>query len=141
MGTWQVGPFDNDVAMEFFDEVEITPDPQIADTLRRALAAVVDRPGRLELGEGHVAFAAASLVAAGGPGWAQTGNPTVDEWLTAHRPSVGPPERRVALAALDRISGPDSEWMVLWAATESEADVQERLRALRAALNQALAED
>lgn len=134
MGTWQVGPFDNDVAMDFFDDIEVTPGPQVAGKLRGVLTAVVDRPGRVELSEGHVAFAAASLVAAGRSGGPPTGNPTVDEWIAGSCPAAGPDECRVALAALDRIVGPQSEWMALWSATESEPDVQERIRALRAEL-------
>ena len=62
MGTWQVGPFDNDDAMDFFDEVEETPDADVPPKLRKALVAIVERPGQVELAEGHVAVAAASLV-------------------------------------------------------------------------------
>jgi len=131
MGTWQVGPFDNDVAMDFFDEVEETPDAQVPPRLREVLVAVAERPGTVELSEGHVAFAAACLVAAGRSRAAATGNPSVDAWLAAHRPAVTAEDQRVALAALDRVTGPDSEWMALWAASPSEAAVKERIESLR----------
>jgi hypothetical protein len=131
MGTWQVGPFDNDVAMDFFDEVEETPDAEVAPRLREVLVAVAERPGTVELSEGHVAFAAAFLVAAGRSRAAETGNPSVDAWLAAHRPAVTAEDQRVALAALDRVTGADSEWMALWAASPSEAAVKERIESLR----------
>ncbi len=73
MGTWHVGPFDNDVAMDFFDEIEETPDEQVLKKLSEVLAAVAERPGRVELDEGHLAVAAAGLVAAGRSRSAATG--------------------------------------------------------------------
>ncbi len=135
MGTWQVGPFDNDDAMDFFDEVEETPDPEVPPKLRRALVAIVERPGQVELAEGHVAVAAASLVAAGRSRAAATGNASVDAWLTTHRPAVTAEDQRVALAALDRVTGPDSEWMTLWATSPAGAAVEARIATLRQILN------
>ena len=135
MGTWQVGPFDNDDAMDFFDEVEDTPDAQVPPKLRETLVAVVERPGQIELAEGHVAVAAACLVAAGRSRAAATGNSSVDAWLSSHRPAVTAEDQRVALAALDRVTGPDSEWMALWATSPSGAAVEERIATLRQILN------
>ena len=135
MGTWQVGPFDNDVAMDFFDEIEETPDDQVLARLSSVLTAVTERPGRVELAEGHLAVAAAGLVAAGrAPAAATTGNPSVDEWLSRHRPPADPDSARIALAALDRVAGPDSEWMDLWSATDLREDVQEQIDVLRSVL-------
>lgn len=135
MGTWQIGPFDNDDAMDFFDEVEETPDADVPPKLRKALVAIVDRPGQVELAEGHVAVAAASLVAAGRSRAAATGNASVDAWLTAHRPAVTAEDQRVALAALDRVTGPDSEWMTLWASSAVGPALEERIAVLRQILD------
>jgi hypothetical protein len=134
MGTWHVGPFDNDVAMDFFDEIEETPDDQVLEKLSKVLTAVAERPGRVELNEGHLAVAAAGLVAAGRAGSAATGNPSVDEWLGRHRPAVDPASARLAVAALDRVGGPDSEWMDLWAATDRREAVERGLAGLREVL-------
>jgi hypothetical protein len=134
MGTWYVGPFDNDIAMDFFDEIEETPDDQVLAKLSKVLTAVAERPGRVELDEGHLAVAAAGLVAAGRSRSAATGNPSVDEWLSRHRPEFDPASARIALAALDRVSGPDSEWMDLWATTDQRDAVEERLEGLRTVL-------
>ncbi|MBR7832158.1 DUF4259 domain-containing protein [Actinospica durhamensis] len=135
MGTWQVGPFDNDVAMDFFDEIEETPDPEVPAKLSSVLSAVAGRPGRVELAEGHLAVAAAGLVAAGRSRSAATGNPSVDEWLTVHRPVTDTACARLALAALDRVGGSDSEWMDLWATTDNKQAVRDRLEELRAVLS------
>lgn len=134
MGTWHVGPFDNDVAMDFFDEIEETPDEQVPAKLSTVLTAVAERPGRVELDEGHLAVAAAGLVAAGCSRSAATGNPSVDDWLSRHRPAVDAACARIALAALDRVSGPDSEWMDLWATTDQRGAVEDQLKGLRAVL-------
>ena len=139
MGTWQVGPFDNDVAMDFFDEIEETPDDQVLCRLSSVLSAVLERPGRVELHEGHLAVAAAGLVAAGRSRGAGTGNPSVDEWLSLHRPAADQDSARIALAALDRVSGPNSEWMDLWATTDQRTEVEQRLDGLRAVLGADLA--
>ncbi len=135
MGTWEIGPFDNDDAMDFFDEVEETPDADVPPKLRKTLVAIVERPGQVELHEGHVAVAAASLVAAGRSRVAATGNASVDAWLSAHRPAVTAEDQRVALAALDRVTGPDSEWMTLWSSSPVSAALEERIAALRQILN------
>ena len=135
MGTWHVGPFDNDVAMDFFDEIEETPDDQVPKKLSAVLSAVAERPGRVELDEGHLAVAAAGLVAAGRSRSAATGNPSVDEWLSRHRPYTDQECARVALAALDKVCGTESEWMDLWASTDQRAAVEERLLDLRAVLS------
>jgi Domain of unknown function (DUF4259) len=135
MGTWQVGPFDNDVAMDFFDEIEVTPDELVLKRLSSVLAAVAERPGRVELHEGHLAVAAAGLVAAGRSRSAATGNASVDEWLSLHRPVTDQDSARIALAALEKVGGPDSEWMDLWATTDQRTAVEERLSGLRAVLS------
>jgi hypothetical protein len=139
MGTWYVGPFDNDVAMDLFDEIEETPDEQVLKKLSSVLSAVAERPGRVELHEGHLAVAAAGLVAAGRSRSASTGNPSVDEWLSLHRPAADLAAVRIALAALDRVGGPDSEWMDLWATTDQRTEVEARLDGLRAELGAGLA--
>jgi hypothetical protein len=40
-------------------------------------------------------------------------------------------DQRVALAALDRVTGTESEWMSLWAASPSQAALKERIESLR----------
>jgi hypothetical protein len=134
MGTWETGPFGNDDAMDLFERVEYAADADVVATLRATLSAVIDRPGKVEVHEGHVAVAAASLVAAGRSRLAQTGNALVDAWLADHRPAVSDDDQRLALSALDRVCGPDSEWHQLWSTTPNRPDVDAKLAELRAVL-------
>jgi hypothetical protein len=134
MGTWETGPFGNDDAMDFFERVEEADGADVVATLRATLSAVIDRPGKVEVHEGHVAVAAASLVAAGRSRLAQTGNALVDAWLAEHRPTVSDDDQRLALKALDRVSGPDSEWQQLWSTTRRGADIDAKVAELRAVL-------
>jgi hypothetical protein len=131
MSTWHTGPFDNDEALDFFDRVEALNSADVVPTLRETLCAVLERPGVVEVNEGQVAVAAATLVAAGRSRLARTGNPAVDSWLADHRPAVDTEDQQLALRVLERVCGPDSEWMQLWTASEHEPDLGE-LRAVLA---------
>ena len=136
MGTWQTGPFDNDDAMEFFDEVEETPESEVLPKLRAQLAAIAERPGRVEVSEAAVAVAAAALIAAGSRA-EPIGNPSVDDWLRAHRGAfgaLGADDHALALRALDRVRDPGSEWLQLWSTTPRCEAVEARLETLRTAL-------
>jgi hypothetical protein len=44
-------------------------------------------------------------------------------------------DQRVALAALDRVTGPDSEWMTLWASSPAGSEIEERIATLRQILD------
>jgi hypothetical protein len=52
-----------------------------------------------------------------------------------HRPLTDQDSARLALAALDKVSGPESEWMALWATTSQRTAVEQRLHELRAVLS------
>jgi hypothetical protein len=120
--------------MDLFERVEEADGATVVATLRATLTAVADRPGKVEVHEGHVAVAAASLVAAGRSRLARTGNELVDAWLSEHRPDVSDADQRLALRALDRVCGPDSEWHQLWSATTCRSDVDDKVAALREVL-------
>ncbi|MFJ9250021.1 DUF4259 domain-containing protein [Streptomyces sp. NPDC101776] len=110
MGTWDVGPFDNDTAADWcgdFDDA--SPDARqglVRDTLVRA----ADTTDYLDADVGDEAIAAAALVAAQCPG----GEPA--------DPHYGPDEpvpdltglRALALRALDRVMTKPSELLEVW---------------------------
>ncbi len=110
MGTWDVGPFDNDTAAD----ISYTLDEAVADAragiILGTLTRVIDTAGYLEAPEAEEAVAAAALVAAQCP----EGEPT--------DPVYGPEEplpdltglRDLALQALDRVMTVPSELMDLW---------------------------
>lgn len=111
MGTWDVGPFDNDTAADFCGDLDEAAADEREGIIRGALTRVIDTAGYLESPESEEAVAAAALVTAQCPG----GDP-------AH-PVYGPEEplpdltglRDLALQALDRIMTEPSELMDLWA--------------------------
>ncbi|MGH3328675.1 MAG: DUF4259 domain-containing protein [Streptomycetales bacterium] len=135
MGTWGTAPFDNDDALDFFGEIEDFPPEALLARLRATLTATVERPGHIEVGEANVAVAAAALVAAGRSRLARAREPSVDDWLAANRPQTSPDDHALALRALDRVAGPDSEWMELWGQTSSGQAVRDRLEDLRKILS------
>ncbi|MFJ8692005.1 DUF4259 domain-containing protein [Streptomyces roseolilacinus] len=114
MGTWDIGPFDNDTAADFCGDLDEAAAGQREGIIRDALTRVIGTADHLEAPESEEAVAAAALVAAQCPG----GEP-------AH-PVYGPEEplpdltglRVLALQALDRVVTDPSELMDLW--TESD---------------------
>ncbi len=131
MGAWGAGSFDNDDASDFVHELEETSD---LDLVRAVLTEVVETSDYLEAPEGSVAGAAADVVASA------RGNPpaelveSVRAWLTRVRPEPSDDDIELALRALDRVRGTESELAELWSdAGEGDwsramADLESRLR-------------
>jgi len=120
MGTWGSGPFDNDAAADWLDQLE--EDPSL-DMVRDALAVIrADRA--VSADAAAVAVASAEVVAAilGAPSTAVPAN-----IIPALRDQAGNDEelRRLARDALDRVSG--SELAAVW----DEADGDEWRRRVR----------
>lgn len=117
MATWGTGPFDNDDADDFAAELlefdDLTP-------ARAALSATMDRDDWLEIPEGARAVAAAMVVAAGFDA-DTTGMPEeVAAWLQEHPDAGSLADARLAMDALIRVGGQDSELREVWL-TEPEA--------------------
>ncbi|MFF6791030.1 hypothetical protein ACVW0K_002120 [Streptomyces filamentosus] len=117
MGTWDVGPFDNDTAADFSYRVDEAPEGGKAEVLRTAFRLVTE-VGEEELDADLAveAIASAALVAAQCPG----GEP-----VTAYGPKepLGalPEELRpAAVAALDRVLTEPSELLELWEESDGE---------------------
>lgn len=97
MGTWGIGPFDNDAAADFADVLDQT-DPAGREALvRDVLQRTADPHGRLD--EAQEAIAAAALVAAQCPhGQAPSGDGPEQPM-----PTFGEDLHTLAAEALDRI--------------------------------------
>ncbi|MYV56087.1 DUF4259 domain-containing protein [Streptomyces sp. SID3212] len=114
MGTWDIGPFDNDTAADFGDALDEAAAGEREGVVRSTLTHVIDTVGYLEAPESERAVAAAALVAAQCHG----GEPS--------DPIYGPEEplpdvtglRDLALQALERIMTGPSELMDLWAESD-----------------------
>ncbi|MDT3399519.1 DUF4259 domain-containing protein [Streptomyces sp. B1866] len=110
MGTWDIGPFDNDEAADFAGTLDRAPVRERARLLRDALRAAAEEAGYLEGPDGARAVAAAALVAA-----ARTGG-GADSAYGPREPLPPLPDDLAALAAraLDRVLAEDSELRELW---------------------------
>jgi hypothetical protein len=103
-----------------------------AGIVRDALRAAAGEPGYLEVDEGQAAIAAAAVLAAG-----RAGRPVVDGGRVIEAgglPAADPGLLALAVRALDRVTGGDSEWRELW---QESPDLEAALSAVaqvRAAL-------
>ncbi|MGX2994128.1 DUF4259 domain-containing protein [Streptomyces sp. JNUCC 64] len=133
MGTWDIGPFENDAAADFGSDVDATARDEREALLRAKLVRVARTPVSefLDSWYGEVAVAAAALIAAGCPG----GEPV--------RTSYGPEEalpvfaddlRPLAVEALDRVLAGESELAELWDETSSGPQWREGVSRLRLVL-------
>ncbi|MFJ5553031.1 DUF4259 domain-containing protein [Streptomyces sp. NPDC093225] len=112
MGTWDIGPFDNDTAADFGGTLDRAHPDRRACLVREALLCAASTTEYLDADIGAEAVAAAALVAA------QCGGEPAD-------PHYGPAEplpdltalRTLAVRALDRVLAEPSELLVLWEAS------------------------
>ncbi|MFB7515349.1 DUF4259 domain-containing protein [Streptomyces sp. NPDC056144] len=132
MGTWDIGPFDNDTAADFSWRVDEAPIEQRAEVLRAAFQEVTGTGDADYLDSDYAAqaVAAAALVAAQCPGG--------EALATSYGPKQPLPElpadlRPLAVAALDRTLGPESELLELWEESGDDTWVT-GIRTLRAVL-------
>jgi hypothetical protein len=134
MGTWDDGPFDNDSAADWCDGLH-DADPSVRAAIVRAVLATAARnTGWLDHGDAVPAIAAAAIVASQMPGGEPITSPYAPDFLLAGEfLDLDDDVPQLAVEALDRVLGDDSEWRIDWA----EAGVQEfpQLDKLRAVLS------
>ncbi|MFF1879932.1 DUF4259 domain-containing protein [Pseudarthrobacter sp. NPDC058196] len=128
MGAWGYLPFENDDALDWMEELEGGG----ADVVRAALAKAGDR--YVEAPEGAIAIAAAEVVSA------SQSNPlgelpeNVADWVASHGAEFTADDVEMALEAVQRVAGEQSELAELWDDAdepewhESLDDLVERLR-------------
>ncbi|WP_301174825.1 DUF4259 domain-containing protein [Actinomadura geliboluensis] len=111
MGTWDASPFGNDTAADFAGDLDELALEERPSAIREALEAVTGEAASVASSEGVLAVAAAALVAAQCPG----GRPVDSIYGPEERiPELPADLRPLALKALDRVIGPDSELEQLW---------------------------
>lgn len=98
MGTWGMGPFENDGAHDFLDDGSDHPEQAVRDAL-----AVLKRRDYLDVDEAQAALAACELVALGF-GYGRTAG--LDKRILRFAAALGPNDalRKLALDALPRIA-------------------------------------
>lgn len=141
LGTWDVGPFDNDTAADWCGDLDDAAAEKRAALIREALSRVAEHGDEyLDSGDAVEAIAAAAIVAAQLPGGAGIDTAYAPDFLleggtveVAHDvPAIG-------VRALDRIVGDDSEWRELWEeAEESYPLALASVQSIRATLERAV---
>jgi hypothetical protein len=116
VGTWDVGPFDNDTAADWCGGLHDADPTRRVEVIRATLAAVADHgDGYLDSDLAVEAIAAAAIVASQLPGGPPVTSPYAPKFLVSGGavdvPVHGP---ALALRALDRITADNSEWRDLW---------------------------
>ncbi|MFI0417468.1 DUF4259 domain-containing protein [Spongiactinospora sp. 9N601] len=135
MGTWDVGPFDNDTAADWCGDLNDAAPAERLDMIRRALADAANADGYLDSREACAAIAAAAIVAAQRPGGPEIDDVYGPDFLTGGAPIDLPTDLApLAVRAIDRILGDDSEWRDLWEDSGALPKAQAALAPIRAAL-------
>ncbi|MFD0353989.1 DUF4259 domain-containing protein [Streptomyces sp. NPDC127110] len=131
MGTWDVGPFDNDTAADFCGDLDEAAEAERPGLVRDALVRVLDAEDPLDQRLAVEAVAAAALVAAQCPGGPPVTSP--------YGPDLAVPElpadlRDLAVRALHRVGSEPSELRELWADTDEYPSWRRSLELLLRAL-------
>ncbi|WP_331762794.1 DUF4259 domain-containing protein [Streptomyces anulatus] len=112
MGTWDIGPFDNDTAADFADELDEAELEEREAMIRGVLKRAAGPADFLGIYDGERAVGAAALVAAQ--------HPDCDPACSNYGPSEPLPElpadlRMLAVDTLDQVVSNRSELAELWA--------------------------
>ncbi|MFD3875543.1 DUF4259 domain-containing protein [Streptomyces sp. NPDC058623] len=111
MGTWDIGPFDNDTAADFAGDLDEAPMEQREPMIRKALERAVHLADHLVTPDAERAVAAAALVAAQHP----DGEPACSNYGPSEPLPVLPADlRTLAIDALDHVVAERSEIAELW---------------------------
>jgi hypothetical protein len=138
MGTWDIGPFDNDSAADWCGNLHDAAPAERAGIIREALRHAAEETGFLDSREGERAIAAAAIIVSQLPG----GEPLKSSYapdflLEGGRLEVPADLPALAVHALDRVLGADSEWFELWEETNDPDAAFAVVRDLRAQLHAA----
>lgn len=112
MGTWDAGPFGNDSAADFADELEDTPEHERVALIRAVLTAAVENDTYLDFDEGASAVAAAVLVAHRLPRGEQFAPDGYGPAVTI--PVLPADLLQLAIRAVERVLATNSELASLW---------------------------
>ncbi|MFC9995353.1 DUF4259 domain-containing protein [Nocardia sp. NPDC127526] len=134
MGTWDVGPFDNDSAADWCGGLHDAAPDKRQLMIREALTVVAGSKDYLDSDVACDAIAAAAIIAAQRTRTAITSSYAPDFLLEGGSVSVDDDVAALAIAALDRIVADESEWRDLWEESESFAAALEVIAELRADL-------
>ena len=130
MGAWGSGPFENDSALDWVSDLD-------AQAVRDALRTCAQTPADayLDVDDGSNARAAAELVGAARAGADIKLPLPCRKWLAAHGAELEDSDAALAVRALTRLLGPNSELASLWG-QPADSKWQSDTRTLHARLAQ-----
>ncbi|MBO3742304.1 DUF4259 domain-containing protein [Actinoplanes flavus] len=115
MGAWGFGPFDNDDAADWSGDLHEAAPGERAGLLRKTLEEALHEGEYLEQDSGSQVVAAAAVIASLLPGGTALINSYAADSLTEGGTLDLPGDLpALALRALDRVAGDDSEWAEQW---------------------------
>ncbi|WP_433230010.1 DUF4259 domain-containing protein [Micromonospora sp. CA-248260] len=135
MATWQLGPFDNDDAVEWCAALEAIAPDRRTELVRRSLDAAVSADHALTSGEAARAVAAAATVLQSITGAPVSDSAYAPRFLLGRRDiQVSASLRDLATRALDAMLADGSAWRLRWADDVEEEDALTVIEELRADL-------
>ncbi|MGC4761391.1 DUF4259 domain-containing protein [Micromonospora sp. DT46] len=138
MATWQLGPFDNDDAVEWCGILETTAPAQRTELVRDVLEAVVSSGPALPAGEAARAIAAAATVLQSLTGAPASDSAYAPRFLLGRRDiRVSPSLQALAMRALDVVLANGSTWRQRWADDVEEEEALAVIEELRLSLGSA----
>ncbi|WP_371094785.1 DUF4259 domain-containing protein [Streptomyces sanglieri] len=128
MGTWDIGPFDNDTAADFGGDLDEAASEERESMIRGVLKRAADPVDYLDASDGERAVAAAALVVAQHP----DGEP-VSATCGPSEPLPALPAdlRTLAVEALDQVVSELSELAELWAEAANGSKWRQNITRLR----------
>ncbi|MEU8006809.1 DUF4259 domain-containing protein [Catellatospora sp. NPDC049111] len=136
MGTWDIGPFDNDGAADWCGNLHDADPAERLGLIRQALRQAAEETGYLDSREGEQAIAAAAVIGSQLPGAVRLMSSYAPDFLTdGNRLEVPADLPALAVRALDRVLAADSEWVELWEETNDPDAAFAVVRNLRAELH------
>jgi hypothetical protein len=138
MGTWGIGPFENDSAADWCGDLRDADPADRVGLLRQALHDAAGEAGFLDSREGSRAIAAASVIVSQLPGGVPpTSSYAPDFLVDGGRLDIPAELPALAIQALDRVLAADSEWFELWGESNDPEAAYAVVRDLRARLGAA----
>ncbi|MEV8547647.1 DUF4259 domain-containing protein [Streptomyces sp. NPDC051572] len=132
MGTWDIGPFDNDTAADFAGDLDEAAVDEREPMVRRVLKRAADCADLLDAADAERAVAAAALVVAQHP----DGEPACSNYGPSEPlPDFPADLRTLAIDALDQVVAELSELAELWGDAENGPKWRQDITRLRDVLD------
>lgn len=126
MARVRTGPFENDDALDFLDDLEGSDAEERPGKVLKVLRRVVAAEDYIEAPQMAEAVAAAAVVAASEDPDTAMGEPYLPAWLDQEPLEVSEELEELAAQALHRALRPDeNEWWELWEEAEASDEVTE----------------